>query len=74
MTEANRTEETVPTIDFGALHAQQGEYCKVKGWPWFAPRVCWGCKREIYSHPRAQADAATRHITGCYHCHKSYCD
>lgn len=73
MSEASKQPE-VPQIDFAQLHAAQAVLCKAKGWPHFAPRVCWKCHREIYSHPTAQAEAAVTLITGCPHCHKSYCD
>lgn len=66
--------ENVAAPDFAALHAAQAALCKAKGYPHFVPRVCWGCHQEVYSHSHAAAIAATGHMTGCYHCHKSYCD
>ncbi|HEY6927703.1 MAG TPA: hypothetical protein VI653_29780, partial [Steroidobacteraceae bacterium] len=46
------------TVDFAALHQQQSTFCAANGYPRFAPRVCWSCRKEIYSHPRAQSAAA----------------
>lgn len=73
VSESNRT-ESPPRIDFAALDHAQAQFCERHNVPHFAPRVCYGCYREIYAHPRAQSDAATSHITGCYHCHRSFCE
>jgi hypothetical protein len=64
----------VPRTDYAAMHAEQAAVCKKHGWPHFAPRVCWSCRKEVYSHPDAAAKARTGHVTGCSHCHRSYCD
>lgn len=66
--------DTLPAIDFAALSNLQAQYCERICAPHFAPRVCYSCHREIYSHPRAQAEAAVTLITGCYYCHRSFCD
>jgi hypothetical protein len=71
---ANTCDEQQVQVDFAALHEAQRALCKANGWPHFAPRVCWHCRREIYSHPSAQSAAGTSLITGCPHCHASYCD
>lgn len=57
---------------------------KEKGLPAFAPRdgICWACRSQIYSeidHGKYKTGidvdkAATELITGCPHCHRSYCD
>lgn len=66
----------------------QDEYCKEKGFPHFAPRsgVCWSCNQNIYEkivynhkdfHPwntGLTVEQASRHITGCPHCNRTYCD
>ena len=64
----------IPTVDFEALSKAQAEYCERAGVPHFAPRVCYACSREIYAHPRAQTEADNTLITGCYHCHRSFCE
>lgn len=63
-----------PAIDFAALFHAQATFCDYYKVPHFAPRVCYSCGRDVYAHPRAQQEAATAHITGCYHCHRSFCD
>jgi hypothetical protein len=72
VSDANRTDEQ--HVDFAALHEAQAALCREKGWPHFAPRVCWKCRKEIYSHPNAQSAAGMTLITGCPHCHWSYCE
>lgn len=53
----------------------QVKYITRQKLPHFAPPngVCWCCYRQIYdciSYKRA----STSLITGCPHCHRSYCD
>ena len=67
------TTQSFPAVDFAALHRAQAQFCDAKGYPHFAPRVCF-CGKEIYSHPRAQADATRSLITSCPYCCRSYCD
>lgn len=59
-----------------------------KGYPEFAPTngICWSCKQNIYMPiiktigedsfvtGNTVKDATEKLITGCPHCHKSYCD
>lgn len=61
---------------FESLHQTQAALCREKGWPHFAPRVCWKCTQEIYSFPRAQSSAGLTLITGCPNpkCNWSYCE
>jgi hypothetical protein len=55
----------------------QSDYCVKEQLPHFAPPngICWNCKRQIYDKEsgfkleRAQSEL----ITGCSHCHRSYC-
>ena len=57
----------------------QYEYCKRKGAPHFAPRggLCWNCGNNIYTeidHGTYKTGISVEIITGCPHCHRSYCD
>lgn len=62
----------------------QKEYCEKSGNPHFAPSDgnCWACRMNIYDK-KTKGDneygvtverAAKGLITGCPHCHRSYCD
>ena len=53
----------------------QKSYCKTKGLPHFAPTngICWNCRNNIFKKISFY-QAATTLITGCPHCHRSYCD
>ena len=48
---------------------KQQKYCKEKGIPMFAPidGRCFKCGKQI-------PDTNEKHITGCPHCCKSFCD
>lgn len=39
--------------------------------PHFAPYngICWACHQQIY-----ELESGTSFVTGCPHCHRSYCD
>ena len=52
------------------LIAAQKRLCEERGYPHFAPHdgYCWGCKKDMVTQ------SWTAHITGCQHCHRSYCD
>lgn len=55
----------------------QARVCTEKHHPHFAPRdgVCWNCRRFIYALEAGQDGAdPTGPVTGCPHCHRSYCD
>lgn len=59
----------------------QAKYCKDQQAPHFAPEdgFCWSCGNQIYadagrSHGRDISYASTELVTGCPHCHRSYCD
>ena len=59
--------------------AAQREYCRLRSVPFFAPSGdcrCYSCGKDIYSGPNGYtvAIAASCHITGCPHCHHSFCD
>jgi ribosomal protein S27AE len=62
----------------------QREFCERTGAPHFAPHkgVCWKCGRNIYNEVDkgtyktgiSVEAAASRLVTGCPHCNRSYCD
>ena len=59
----------------------QDAYCMARGLPRFAPSdgVCWYCGDQIYTPSRRGGgitveEAGSRIITGCPHCHKTFCD
>ena len=58
----------------------QKEICKEKGYPHFAPKggICYKCGRNIYQNynigERISNGGGEKFITGCPHCHRSYCD
>ena len=64
--------------------AAQDKYCKEKGYPHFAPMGgrCWNCNEDIYTEIDhggyktgiSVEKAGSTLITGCPHCHRSYCD
>ncbi len=76
------------TFDVAKACEAQAKLCKEKAFPHFAPTngVCWGCGRNIYepqtvthgersySVGSTVESAAKSLITGCPHCHRSYCD
>ena len=64
--------------------AVQDKYCKENGYPHFAPESgkCWSCNSDIYAQINhgeyktgiSVEEAGSTLITGCPHCHISYCD
>lgn len=64
--------------------AAQAEYCREKEYPHFAPMDgrCWSCNKDIYTEIDhggyktgiSVEEAGSTLITGCSHCHISYCD
>ena len=62
----------------------QYEYCAKKNYPHFAPSggLCWKCGNNIYTEINhgtyktgiSVEKASSELITGCPHCHRSYCD
>jgi len=44
-------------------------YCEVHNLPMFAPisGICFSCRRKV-------EDTDKEHMTGCPHCHRSWCD
>jgi len=58
-------------MDRNKLIEAQKEYAKKIDAPMFAPTDgrCWGCGKDIVNEKWA-----TELITGCPHCHRSYCD
>jgi len=65
-------------IDIEKAIAAQKEYCEINKAPHFAPLTgrCWNCRRNIYEGERGYSveRAGSSLITGCPHCHRSYCD
>lgn len=71
---------------FNSAHAgtAQAKYCHLKGYPHFAPDggQCHSCRKNIYakidhgdySSGISVDKAGKSHITGCPHCHRSFCD
>lgn len=66
----------------------QREYCKTKELPHFAPYdgICWKCRKNIYE-PQIRKygereyetgitteKAGSTLVTGCPHCHTTFCD
>ena len=53
----------------------QKNYVGRENYPFFAPPngVCWCCHRQIYERISYKS-ASTSLVTGCPHCHRSYCD
>lgn len=59
----------------------QARYCKVNNYPHFAPYdgICYRCHKNIYTesdghHGISVENAGTHLITGCPHCHYSFCE
>jgi len=48
----------------------QRELCESQGIPKFAPAVCWSCGASWTSSTLT----GKSHITGCPHCHRTWCD
>lgn len=78
-------DEPVKTFDKAKANAAQIQYCKDKGAPMFAPSggVCWKCRRNIYEPYKIDGEHESGYtverasrilITGCPHCHISYCE
>lgn len=55
--------------------ADQEKYCRDHNDPLFAPAdgFCHSCGKQIYTNGYEQR-ASNELITGCPHCHRSYCD
>lgn len=72
------------TFDVEASKAAQKKLQQDKGYPDFAPAsgFCWNCKRQIYQEiDRGEyksgitvEKASSELVTGCPHCHRTYCD
>ena len=54
---------------------KQKEYCEEHNAPNFAPLdgFCWNCHTQIYNELDINR-VSNEVITGCPHCHRSYCD
>ncbi|MDU7948740.1 MAG: hypothetical protein E7J31_09890 [Clostridium sp.] len=60
---------------------KHSELCKERDYPDFTPKSgqCWKCGRDIYQNyiiddMESYGETGERFITGCPHCHRSYCD
>lgn len=63
--------------DVRACIEAQEQYCRDNKVPHFAPEdgFCWSCGEQIYARRgRGIHYASTELVTGCPHCHRSYCD
>ena len=62
--------------------ADQKALCLEKGHPHFAPLsgVCYACGKNVYQNYERENGSAsfgwngTALVTGCPHCHRSFCD
>lgn len=80
----NKAIQKEPIYDAIKAHKAQEEYCEKNELPHFAPtRYCWSCNRDIYEEYVREngfttgisvQQAGSSLITGCPHCHRSYCD
>jgi len=54
----------------------QSKICAEKGWIHFAPHdgVCYDCRRNIFQNYAYPGKKGTEYITGCPHCHYSFCE
>ena len=60
----------------------QKAFCKEKGWPHFAPPsgVCSSCGKNVYQNYETDGKVTWGWVgdrglvTGCPHCHRSFCD
>lgn len=78
------TYEHEKMFDTARARKAQAEYCEKHDAPHFAPTdgKCWNCNKNIYEPIEARGyiygityeKAAERLVTGCPHCHRSYCD
>ena len=61
--------------DVRSAIAAQKQYCKDNHDPLFAPAdgFCHSCGKQIYANGYERR-ASNELITGCPHCHRSYCD
>ena len=66
------------TYDSIKARQAQKKYCEEHNLPHFAPEsgVCWRCGNNIYYGQRGISveEAGSTLITGCPHCHWSYCE
>ena len=66
------------TYDSIKARQAQEKYCEEHNPPHFAPAsgVCWRCGNNIYYGQRGISveKAGSTLITGCPHCHWSYCE
>ena len=68
-------------IEINECISDQVQLCKEKDYPHFAPKSgrCWKCNRIIYQNyiidgRVRNGETGKEFVTGCPHCHSSYCD
>ena len=62
--------------------ADQKTLCREKGHPHFAPLsgVCYACGKSVYQNYELESGSVSNGldgkalVTGCPHCHRSFCD
>lgn len=66
-----KTEPTKDPVEISKRIQAQKDYLEKSGEPHFAPKDgrCFNCKRQIY-----EIEDGTTLVTGCPHCHRSYCE
>ncbi len=70
----------MPTFDTKLAAQAQEKYCNDKHYPMFAPSNgrCYRCHTNIFEPINGMGfsveEAGCRLITGCPHCHFSFCD
>lgn len=75
-------ETQTETFDSGEAHKVHAKWCADHKWPNFAPtQFCYDCRKDIYKQidhgtykTGISVELANGSITGCPHCHHSYCD
>lgn len=86
--EKNMETQTITTIkksqeELDQCRENQSELCEKKGYPEFAPAggTCYQCGKDVYQNYLIGTQSkisngydGTTLVTGCPHCHKSFCD
>lgn len=52
------------------------KHCKEQGLPNFVPSSgkCFGCHREVFADYETKGADPDDFVTGCPHCHRTFCD
>ena len=68
------------TYDVEQAKEAQARYCTINGVPHFAPYsgICYKCRKNIYEQGKgfgiSVERASSQLVTGCPHCHYSFCE